>query len=826
MAASVFKTGPFAGFSVQDEFAKAAIRETTVVLDIGPIPWPDRFAPTAIPFGSYSPGQKITGPVNFKADVLILLYTDLETSAFLDVFSGNKEWSPARKSQWCGYAHNFTSLASNITGISDSDALKSGLFGYLNAVQIGSQKVALYKTELHAKVNGDKLPIIPVVQQLVKEIRPSLVMSTGTAGGTGSVLKCGDVAITSSARFRVSTRYPTYPKINSLSQSSTVLANSVSVNTSYVDYAAQNLTKLTLPGLANCYRQLSSRPGYGFLKKNTTAPSIYFTNGNSVPGPEPMTVVTADFLSADDSTNAEGLEALGITNENDDAYAFFAISQMPAADQPQWLSVRNVSDPQVVASSGSGSSQQQIVKQISSVAGAIFGVYQYITTINSALACWGVVAGQVSSATSVSHSIKSKASRSAMPAATNSLRIPITNIYGGGDYTARVNVGSQNAPVNLILDTGSSTIAVKTSRYDPKADSALKATAYAQEVLYGTGGWAGPLVTTNVSLGKSAPLLKNAYLAIADDQLPDNFGAADGILGLAYGALNQAYNLATYLADQKIKPAVTYPWPFSVANSTAALAQVQSIFKSLRYDDIPPYFQQLETQRLTSNKFAFYTLRSYPSMATSDPSSDPLNSGYFILGGGEEQNDLYNGDFVNVDVLDDAWYNVNLKAVQIGSANPVAAAPLPTRFAQQQISNAIVDSGTNGLLVATDVYQTILLGLQNANKGFIDTIEKAAQIQKSSQGQKGLPVSQVKLNQWPNISFILTGDTGQNVTLSVMPQNYWQVNTPSAGQAIFNIGSSGMPQSILGLPLMNNYFTVFDRSQDAYGVIRFAPISK
>jgi hypothetical protein len=406
VAANVFKSGKFAGFSVQDEFAKAALRETTVVLDIGPIPWPDRLAPTTIPFGSYSPGQKITEAVEFKADALILLYTDQEISALLDVFTGNNEWSTARKSQWCGYAHNFSSLAGSITGISDNDALKSGMFGYLNAVQIGNQLVTLYKTELHAKVNGDKLPIIPVIQQLVNEIRPSLVISTGTAGGMGSVLKCGDVAITSSARFRVSTPYPTYPQINSLSQSSTALSNSPGVNTTYVDYAAQNLTKLTLPGLANCYGQLSDRPGYGFLKKNTAASSIYVTDVNAVPGPEPMTVVTADFLSADDSTNAEGLENLGIANENDDAYALFAIDQLPAAVQPQWLSVRNVSDPQVVVPIAPGTSQQQIVKQISAVAGAIFGVYQYVTTINSALGCWGVVAGRSSAPASVSRFTK------------------------------------------------------------------------------------------------------------------------------------------------------------------------------------------------------------------------------------------------------------------------------------------------------------------------------------------------------------------------------------------------------------------------------------
>ena len=88
----------------------------------------------------------------------------------------------------------------------------------------------------------------------------------------------------------------------------------------------------------------------------------------------------------------------------DDGRAQF--DQLPAGVQPQWLSVRNVSDPQVVVPIAPGSSQQQIVKQISAVAGAIFGVYQYVTTINSALACWGIVAGRSSTQASVSRFIK------------------------------------------------------------------------------------------------------------------------------------------------------------------------------------------------------------------------------------------------------------------------------------------------------------------------------------------------------------------------------------------------------------------------------------
>ncbi len=205
------------------------------------------------------------------------------------------------------------------------------------------------------------------------------------------------------------------------------------------------------------------------------------------------------------------------------------------------------------------------------------------------------------------------------------LRIPITNFYGGGDYTAQLKVGSQAAPVNVILDTGSSTIAVQTTNYDPTKDTDLKPTPYVQEVMYGTGGWAGPLITTNISISASGPdlTLPNAYLAIADDQLPNNFGNADGILGLAYKGLNQAYNLTTYLQGQGVNPPVTYPWPFPIANSAAGLQQLQSILENLRDDDIPPYFDQLEVQGVTANMFAFYTLARSPAWPPHIPRPTP-----------------------------------------------------------------------------------------------------------------------------------------------------------------------------------------------------------
>jgi hypothetical protein len=236
-------------------------------------------------------------------------------------------------------------------------------------------------------------------------------------------------------------------------------------------------------------------------------------------------------------------------------------------------------------------------------------------------------------------------------------------------------------------------------------------------------------------------------------------------------------------------------------------------------DDIPPYFTEVESNGITANKFAFYTLRSVPSLAGGGNVADnALNKGFFILGGGEEQTDLFSGAFLSVDVVDDAWYNTNLKAIQVDGCKPVNAAPLPTKFQQSMISNSIIDSGTNSLAVAQDVLSAILQSLNSLNPQFVQLIEQAVK------QREGIPASQLNLSKWPDISFILTGENGQDVKLTCSPQTYWQVDAPKAGQAMFQINDMGSVQSILGLPLLNNYYTVFDRSLDSYGAIRFAPI--
>jgi hypothetical protein len=99
----------------------------------------------------------------------------------------------------------------------------------------------------------------------------------------------------------------------------------------------------------------------------------------------------------------------------------------------------------------------------------------------------------------------------------------------------------------------------------------------------------------------------------------------------------------------------------------------------------------------------------------------------------------------------------------------------------------------------------------------------------------GIDADKLNLNNWPDIIFTFVGDIidikaenkteKQTVQLTCSPQTYWQLNTPSFGKACFRFLSQ-LPQwpnqSIIGLPLLNNYYVVFDRSADTTGVIKFA----
>ena len=65
----------------------------------------------------------------------------------------------------------------------------------------------------------------------------------------------------------------------------------------------------------------------------------------------------------------------------------------------------------------------------------------------------------------------------------NAVRVPITNVVAGGDFTGEVTVGG--TALHLLLDTGSSTLVVDGHRFDPSTAPDTQTTNLVHALLHG-----------------------------------------------------------------------------------------------------------------------------------------------------------------------------------------------------------------------------------------------------------------------------------------------------------------------------------------------------
>lgn len=371
-----------------------------------------------------------------------------------------------------------------------------------------------------------------------------------------------------------------------------------------------------------------------------------------------------------------------------------------------------------------------------------------------------------------------------MPAA---IRIPISNAFAEGEYAATILVGAQRQPLNVLLDTGSSALALDGAKYRPAADD--ETTELAQRVGYADGSnWAGAVVRTVVAIGAGTGTitLPKANAAIAYQTEGNPFGRADGILGLAYQPLDEAFATPTDAwAGQ-------YP-----------AAQVTQGARST----IAPYLSQLASAGVAADLFALSTRRSLVRQGAGG-AADPLNQGWLILGGGAECTDLFRGPLQSVKVAADKWYNVSLRAVVVGDS----AIPIAPHGLEGVPSNAGVDSGDPYLSFGPTLLAEVLAKFSR---------EQQAQLKASLAGQT-VAAADLDLAAWPSLTFVLQGEAG-DARLTVAPGDYWQVDAPQAGLATAALSKGVDGVSVLGLPLLSGHFTIFDRAADGgRGAIRFA----
>jgi len=312
-----------------------------------PIPWPKGFAPKSKPL-SKTPAADAPLP---KADVIIVTWTVAEALALSDVLTPKYR----SKTDWYPYSHNWLSIFKPmIHGLAPS--LQSNRLGTWFKTQIGKKSVICFKSELHFARDGAKMPIKDLWKQLIEEVQPSLIITTGTAGGIGSNVQLGDVTVSNKVRFDCTRIFKKTP------------------------FCSQEFTskKLSLGKLNQANAKLMDVTTSRLPEATRTSVIINKTSAKF----KTIDVVTTDFFAFDDTTDHFKLQSLGMAVEMGDATLGLACSELEKP--PLWLAIRNASDPQI---DGTLPYKQQV-----EMAARIYEKYGYWTTVNSAIACWAAVA--------------------------------------------------------------------------------------------------------------------------------------------------------------------------------------------------------------------------------------------------------------------------------------------------------------------------------------------------------------------------------------------------------------------------------------------------
>jgi hypothetical protein len=313
-----------------------------------PIPWPKGQEPTPAPLArTPSPASALPG-----CDYLVVTWTVEEAKCLADTLTPGY---PCKKA-WYPYTHNFESeyvpiISKGAPSIQDSHRLGS----YFPAT-IAGKRVLCFKSELHMDQDGPELPIAKLWAQMIAEVKPKLVITTGTAGGIGSVVELGDVVAAPSVRFDCTTKFKSRPFHNGV-------------------YACSKLKSTTFPVAQQLFQANVSH-----LPPAARPPRIFTQAGAGVTITD---VVTTDFFAYDDTSNTFGLQGLGLAVEMGDAVLGMVIQQLGTA-APRWIAVRNASDPQI-------DSTGLTKKEAGNKASQIYERFGYWTTIPSAITCWALI---------------------------------------------------------------------------------------------------------------------------------------------------------------------------------------------------------------------------------------------------------------------------------------------------------------------------------------------------------------------------------------------------------------------------------------------------
>ena len=311
------------------------------------VPWPKGLAPRTGP----APTGDHDSPLP-RANVLVVTWTVDEGHALSRVLTPGKD----SHDDYFSYTHNFAELSQKMR--KGCPALELNRLGAYWTTTIGKQSVVVFKSDSHMSQDGPDLPNIDVWTQIIEEVQPKLVITTGTAGGIGKDFEVGDVIVSPIVRFDCTSKFKKEPFAKANYNS--VKANAANFRT------AKSLFKANAAQLP---------------KDNTRLPKIVQVSTTALDS----SVVTTDFFGFDTSDDHYKLQGLGDVSEMGDGVLGLVASQM-GDKAPRWLAIRNVSDPQIKA--------EGTLKQQAALAAQIYKGFGRWSTVCSAITCWASIAAE------------------------------------------------------------------------------------------------------------------------------------------------------------------------------------------------------------------------------------------------------------------------------------------------------------------------------------------------------------------------------------------------------------------------------------------------
>jgi len=147
---------------------------------------------------------------SIKIDMIIITWTSAEWAAFDHVFCNSDTPMPhsyydheSWRDEWKYYDTNWQKIRSELPETAPSFNHKA--WGSCRIVEFPSnkKKALLFKSDMHISTDGADLPLRNMMEQLLEDFNPELILTIGTSGGSRNEDDLGTTNVTNSARFEL-----------------------------------------------------------------------------------------------------------------------------------------------------------------------------------------------------------------------------------------------------------------------------------------------------------------------------------------------------------------------------------------------------------------------------------------------------------------------------------------------------------------------------------------------------------------------------------------------------------------------------------------------